>query len=607
MLAPFPGSKFKRLLAISLIIFAVALLIRVLYWQDNRREALRVQTYVTYGYKDSASQLLRGDTRTFLSDINHLGHPPGYSILLAGIFRIFGNSDTAVQLLQVVCDSIAVVLLFLIGSELVSLPIAVTAGLLAALSPQFSYFSILVLPDSLVALPLLLATYLVVRGRTDRTLTRFVLAGSLVGLSCWLRANALLLAPFLGLATALFVKQRPTAHVAAVILGAVVLVAPITIRNAIIFHRFIPLSLGAGQTLLEGLSDYDEDHKTNIPKTDLGLMRQEADWYGKPEYASVLFGRDGIDRDRLRLKRGIKVIAAHPFWFAGVMVRRAVGATRLDPVPRLAAESPVSHKFDRIQTADLVWTKKALQFPFSQVSMGANMTVVDDKWLRVVGDEHKYGDQVSSEIIQVTPLHDYVLRWPLRLENGRTLVRIVETTHNATLASINIDADEGVAPPNQAEKTISVPFVSANNSQIRIAVANNAASQPVVYLGQPELFDLGHSSLQGLRYLRIPIRFMQRFFVTAWILPLVILGIILMIRARQFQTLAIILVIPVYYLVVQSALHTERRYIYVIHFFLLIPVSVSLYWLATSGHASMVRLKSKLQRPSMSGAGVRRR
>jgi hypothetical protein len=92
------------------------------------------------------------------------------------------------------------------------------------------------------------------------------------------------------------------------------------------------------------------------------------------------------------------------------------------------------------------------------------------------------------------------------------------------------------------------------------------------------LFDLGPSSYQWLRYLRIPIGLLQKFFLTAWILPLVIMGIVLLVWARQARTVALLLVVPVYYMLVQSALHTERRYVLIIQYFFLVLVSVSLWW-----------------------------
>src|SRR4029077_6876637 len=115
-------------------------------------------------------------------------------------------------------------------------------------------------------------------------------------------------------------------------------------------HRFIPLSLGAGQKLLEGIAEYDEG-RFGIPRTDLGIMRQEAGIEQQPDFALVLFGRDGVERDRLRIRRGLSVVGAHPVWYGGVMFWRAVSFFKLARVPITNAEAPVSHALDVGNTA----------------------------------------------------------------------------------------------------------------------------------------------------------------------------------------------------------------------------------------------------------------
>ena len=463
--------------------------------------------------------------------------------------------------MQILCDAIAVVLLFLIALELFPVGVAVIAALLAAISPQFAYFSVLLLPDSLVVVPLLLAVYFLLRARRDQRWLNFAIAGALIGLSCWFRANSLLLPLFFAATATLLVQRgRRLRAASAVIAGALLLIAPITIKNAIVYRAFIPMSLGAGQTLLEGIADYDKANRFNIPNTDLGLMRQEAEWYGNPEYAQLLFGRDGIQRDRMRLARGFAVIRSHPFWFAGVVIRRGIDSTRLEPVPVLAPESPVSHDLNRV-SADPVWT--------------------NDRWQQIRGDGSKYGTQWASEKINVKPGTDYVLALPLKLEKGRVQLKITNAGEEKVLASVGIDLVEGVSAQEQPSHPLTIPFVSANESEVRLVVANFASEHPVVQVGPTNLYELGPSSQQWLRYVRIPLGCIQRVFKTALFLPLVIVGLILLIRERQWRTLAIILAVPAYYLVVQSTLHTERRYVYVIHFFFLLPASVTLWRLVS--------------------------
>src|SRR5437764_2042701 len=195
------------------LVFLAAFGVRALCWQDARAEAPRVQTAVTNNYKHLAGLLRQNGAASFFdpssptNDPDLLGHPPGYPFLLALIYGSFGESDTTAQIFQVVCDSLAAALVLLIAAELLPFGVAVIAGALVAFAPQFCWNSVLLLPDTLAVLPVLLAVYLLVRARGRHTLVKLFFAGALVGVSCWLRANALLLAPFLLLLVP-FISER---------------------------------------------------------------------------------------------------------------------------------------------------------------------------------------------------------------------------------------------------------------------------------------------------------------------------------------------------------------------------------------------------------------
>jgi 4-amino-4-deoxy-L-arabinose transferase-like glycosyltransferase len=428
----------RRALAFALV-FAAALGIRLLCWSYVRGEVGAVQTAVTENYKQQARLLVENGIASFFdpgsatNDPELLGHPPGYPFVLALVYEVFGESDTAAQVLQIICDSLAAALVLLVAAELLPFGAAVVAGALAAVAPQFCWNCVLLLPDTLAVLPVLLAVLLLLRAGKGHSLLKALAAGALVGLSCWLRANALLLAPFMALTVPfLFARGERVRVSLALVAGALVAVAPLTIRNAVVFGHFIPVSLGAGQTLVEGVGDYDPEQKLGLPDTDVELQRQEAEAHGRPEYASSLFSPDGIERDRERTRRALSVMGAHPFWFAGVMVRRAASMLRLERVP-LASDAPVSG-------------------------------------------------------------------------------------------------------------------------------------------GRP----------------RLALRAAQKVFITAVFLPLYALGLLLLAHARRTRALAALLAVPLYYLCVQSALHTEYRYVLAVHYFLFVAAAAGFYHMA---RAASMRLK----------------
>ncbi len=449
-------SALRRQLPIVALIFLTALGVRLLNWYSHRHEAPTVQSSVVLNYKHQARLIQTNglaslyDASAATNDPDLLGHPLGYPILLSFSYR-FAESDTATQLLQLMLDSLSAVLIALIAFKLFPAAVGVIAGLLAAFAPQFSWNSILLLPDTLAALPILLAMLLIVRAlqpagqaflpvqsdlpieanvlgqfksRDRQECLSYLAAGALIGVSCWLRANALLLAPFLALLFPVIRKRGERLRPALLLVcGVLLIIGPLTIRNAVVFGEFIPVSLGAGQTLIEGIADYNTDGTLGLPQTDMDLIRGEAETMQRSDYANSLFTPDGPARDRARLRRGLAVVRAHPGWFFGVMVRRAASMLRLE-------------------------------------------------------------------------------RTPLRL--------------NAT--------DSGAA-----------------------------------------------------QFFQWPLRVGQRLFITAIFLPLILSGAGILVYRRQFRSLAILLVVPFYYFSTQSALHTEYRYVLVIHYFLFVLAAVAIY------------------------------
>jgi Dolichyl-phosphate-mannose-protein mannosyltransferase len=613
------------------IIFLVAFGVRLLAWQDNRFEARKVQTAVTEGYKHAARLLNEGGPSSFfsasspLADTNHLGHPPGYSLLLAFVSRLTDDTDAGVQFVQILADSLAAVVIFLIALALLSTPVALIAALLVALAPQFTYNSTLLLPDSISVLPLLVAVYCLalaarrkstaaqrktlaaqlktLAAQRDKTpaarrkaMALLVAAGALVGVSCWLRANAMMLAPFIALATPLlFERGRRLACALALVAGMLLVVAPLTIRNAIVYGRFIPVSLGAGQTMLEGIADYDSSGSLGIPATDMGIMKMEAEAYGRPDYYGFLFNPDGILRERLRLKRGFSVIRSHPFWFASVMARRAVSMLRLERVRLIAAEPPVSHSLDTGEATPPVWTSapEALLAGGKIVSPTAKVSLTENGMLAVNGDESKRDTQFISPSFKLQPDTDYLLRVPIRIEQGRMTVNILAAGRSAPAASAIVETEDWKTPNEQPVQMIEIPFVSRSEGDAAIAFANGGANVGArAQVGRAELSALGPASGLWLRYPRAVVNLLQRLFITAIMLPLALCGLLLLVRSRQYQTLALLLVVPAYYLCFQSALHTEYRYVLAIHYFFFVLVAVALHTLGAMAWNRLLKLSA---------------
>jgi dolichyl-phosphate-mannose-protein mannosyltransferase len=565
----------RGIVVVCLLIFFIAVGVRLLHWQNNWLTIDENMWRLTARYKEDAQFLVNGHIRSFVRgntrepDTGLLMHTPGYPILISVVEKISGNSQTSLRIFHILCGAATAVLVFLIASNLLPSGAAIIAGLLVAVSPQLSFNSLLLLPDTITTFPILLAMLLIVRARERPRVIMMIVAGMAIGVSCWLRANALLLSPFLAVLILVLFGDRRWTYAACFVTAALLVIAPITIRNALLYQSFLPLSLGSGVILVEGIADYDADHRFGFEKYDDDLCHQEAQLYNRPDYADDLFKPDGIKRERARRDRAQAVILSNKLWYFGVMARRAVSMLDYQQVSIISTEPSITHRMELTGQTKPTFT----------ISVAA-----DKQALQIKGNDSSNGVLFTSAPISIKTRSDYLVRIPLQLEQGRMVIRVERVDNGNALVSATI-------PDSLTKESMSLAqmaFVSDAADQIRIVVAN-AQIEPlrsIMQIRDMEVFELGPASYLWTRYPRTLVKSIQKFFVTRWMLPLALVGCFVLALSRQWSTLAIILAVPTYYLSVHSPLHVEPRYVLAMQYFFLMLVAVTLYW----GGSKVLRL-----------------
>jgi 4-amino-4-deoxy-L-arabinose transferase-like glycosyltransferase len=253
-----------------------------------------------------------------------LSEAPGYAIFLSAVYATAGRDFFNVQLLQNALTAIAPVLLFLIAGSLFGWRVGIVAGLLAAVSHHLAHISNFILPDALCALPVLAAMYVLLWARRARhDYLVYALAGMLCGAAAWLRPQPMMLGPFLVLMLTLIGRPRRRAAKRALITAALALlvISPITIRNYLVYHELLPISLGTGLNLWEGIGEASGD-RFGAVATDGAVAQQEAELYNEPRYGGSWSTPDGFVRDRERVRKSLAIIRQHPVWYAGLMLDR---------------------------------------------------------------------------------------------------------------------------------------------------------------------------------------------------------------------------------------------------------------------------------------------
>lgn len=594
----------SRQIFIAILVFLISLSVRALYWNDHQLLALANNTIVTeLYYRPFAQSFVAGNFREFIggpagTDATVLGHPPGYPFLIALATLISNQPDITLQLFQAACDALSAALIFLIAIELLPTTVAILASGLVAFSPKYAFYSLVLTPESLAVMPVLLATLLFVKADKHPSYRIYSAAGALIGISCWLRADALLLAPFLAFITVWLGKHNRWRYALTLVSACMLLVAPITLRNLIRFRRFVPVSVGAGTLMLQGIAEYDSEKRFGLPVSDVDIMHEEAKRYKAPEYQKGLWTGDGIDRDHRRLAQSLNVISRNPFWFMKALTHRAYSMFTEDHLSlsmKLMAAAP--HKGPVIVPSDTrpVWSASpAALYKHGLHSIKAEVAVEENgASLYLRSDANFWGDQIISTPIQVRKHTSYAFRVPVATETGRIAFFVKGADLTNRLSTLLIpDPTQVRMPRGPSTSDVYIPFTSQNEELIYFTVAEGGSSiYPVARIGSVELFELGMQPSDWTKYPRAVLRDLQQVSTCAGSLSVIVLGLILLISAGLRRETALVLAIPVYYLCTHSVLHLEQRYVLPMYYMLMIMAAIPFYWVlkAAKHQASTIR------------------
>jgi Dolichyl-phosphate-mannose-protein mannosyltransferase len=342
----------RNRIAIFLVIFLLAFSVRFLTMQFMKAH-LNDASWFQFGsyqmFETRAENILAGRERPFWIDdpsrTDLVQYPPAFPWWIALIYRATGeHSVYAVQRVQWILDLL--LSMFLITGISVTAfgwRAAIAASFLASLSPLLAMYGAWPSSDGPTSWLVLGATWMLLLAAKTSNLRWAISSGLMLGVACWFRVNPLFLSVTwaFGLLLVLPTPWRERVRLSlALTIFSILLVAPITLRNALVFHEFLPNGLNVGVNLWEGLGETERGVAAGMVMSDrlmLEIERKELNL--PPEYPLNLAYPDGIRRDRKRAKDSLRVIAANPFWYGGVMARRAVRLLKLagEPAPYQAS------------------------------------------------------------------------------------------------------------------------------------------------------------------------------------------------------------------------------------------------------------------------------
>jgi len=243
---------------------------------------------------------------------------PGLAVPLAGLWWITGQHYVYVRWVQIVLDTLMVLVVYWIALRLTaSRRLSLAAAFMYALWPGALILAKTPLLDTWAGFFVILALATFLWAQTGpRRLLKLALFGLVVGLGAYFRPFILAFPLAFAIAEITRVSRRHTLESFLVpSLVAALVVAPWTVRNLQDFHRLIPMRIGVGQALWEGLGE--TPNSFGAVNDDGAAIRFVQARRPDLEYPSPEF-------DDYLLRKSLHAIVDHPVHYGELILRRAV-------------------------------------------------------------------------------------------------------------------------------------------------------------------------------------------------------------------------------------------------------------------------------------------
>lgn len=245
--------------------------------------------------------------------------PPLWPLVLAGIQSVFGHDRRPVVFAQGLFDAGTALLAWFVARRMfASVRAAWLVFAVVALWPPFLRESRFLQTEPLYTFGVAATLAAFVRVVERRTPARGLLLGVVTGLTSLVRPTGFVVAASLVAAWMVFDRSGPRAWRALVpaALGTILVLTPWTVRNARVFHAFIPFSTGGGEVFAMGTSTATDG------RWSMSLWVRERRAILAPEQARLGRPLTIPEADRALYRAGIRRWQEDPRTQAGLWLKR---------------------------------------------------------------------------------------------------------------------------------------------------------------------------------------------------------------------------------------------------------------------------------------------
>ena len=260
--------------------------------------------------------------------------PVGYSGLVASLYVVFGHNVAAPKALNVFLGAATVLAVYALGARLFDRRVGVTAAALLALFPSQIFFSTLVMTEVLFAALLTLVVLLTVfwtLGEERPAAYKLLLLGLLLGYGAITRGegSGLVLAVLVIWWLARVGWRSFLRRSALLLAGVVLVVAPWSIRNFVVFRAPVFVSTALGSALWQG------NRADVYTPRDTGFDTKFYD-----QYADVPYPRKEVEMNSAAMREALDFVIHNPGTEATLVFKKLYHLYREDSIGLVWIEGP---------------------------------------------------------------------------------------------------------------------------------------------------------------------------------------------------------------------------------------------------------------------------
>jgi tetratricopeptide (TPR) repeat protein len=198
--------------------------------------------------------------------------PPGYAWFLALVYRLTGPSNyLAIRVVQMALGLVSALLAYGLGRAVLGRGVGLLAALFLCTHWAFIYYEGELQEPCLLVLLGLLAVLVLHTWAVRPGVWRAALAGLLLGAFALVRPNILLFVPVAAVWIGWVqwrrgLRSRIAPSVAALLVAAALPIVPVTVRNYVVAHDFVPISSNGAINLYIGNNQRSDGYTARIPE-----------------------------------------------------------------------------------------------------------------------------------------------------------------------------------------------------------------------------------------------------------------------------------------------------------------------------------------------------